>query len=343
MDQFLTLKDLTSREGTDDVVGLIENVINVAPELDRIMGRPIPGLSYSARIRTAIAANGAFRDVNGGVSLSASSYSQKRFRTFPFDTQMQVDEALIEEREAEGQSMASLLTEEAQGSLRAKALVLGRQFYQGTLNDAKGCPGLIDFLVTARTMVDSRTGAKIDQTIEANGTTAYCENVWFVKQGPQGIHWLFGRGRGIYMNPWRPLPMAAASGGWSTKWCANLFGYIGLSMANFHAVGAIMNVDVTNGTDYASQNGGWDDKAVAALWAKFPITEKPDIAFCSQNAAALLQKNRSVTNFVSGVDRNWTKGAAPVADFPTTLPTAGNIPLIVTDSIPVKQAKITLS
>ena len=36
-------------------------------------------------------------------------------------------------------------------------------------------------------------------------------------------------------------------------------------------------------------------------------------------------------------------GAAPVADFPTTLPTAGNIPLIVTDSIPVKQAKITLS
>ena len=77
--------------------------------------------------------------------------------------------------------MNSLLTEEATGAMRAKALIIGRQFYQGTLNDAKGHPGLIDFLVTARTMVDSRTGAKIDQTVEANGTTAYCENVWFIR------------------------------------------------------------------------------------------------------------------------------------------------------------------
>ena len=92
------------------------------------------------------------------------------------------------------------------------------------------------------------------------------------------------------------------------SWCANIFGFIGLSMAKYHAVGAIMNVDVTNGTTYAAQNGGWDDSAVAALWAKFPITEKPDLAFCSQQAAALLQKNRTVTNFVSGGNRDWTKG-----------------------------------
>jgi hypothetical protein len=45
-----------------------------------------------------------------------------------------------------------------------------------------------------------------------------------------------------------------------------------------------------------------------------------------------LQQQRTVTNFVNG-DRGWTKGSAPIADFPTTLPTCGNIPLIVTDSI----------
>ena len=341
--QFLTLKDITARENTDDVVGLVENIVNVAPEIDRVLGRPIAGISYRARIRTAIAANAAFRSVNGGVNLSASSYDRKRFNCFPFDCQMRVDEALIEEGEAEGESMGQILIDEATGSMRAKALQLGKQFYQGSLNDPNGCPGLIDFLTTSRTMVDSRTGKKIDQTIDAGGTTVgSCEIIWFIKQGPQGVHWLFGRGRGIYMNPWIPQQVEATNtaGGvgasgktFNRSWVSNLFGYIGTSMANYHAVGAIINVDVTNGTTTA--NGLWDDKLVAKLWAKFPITEKPDLAFCTQNAAASLQQQRTITNMVgfSGGDRKWTGGSAPIADFPTSLPTAGNIPLIVTDSI----------
>ena len=40
--------------------------------------------------------------------------------------------------------------------------------------------------------------------------------------------------------------------------------------------------------------------------------------------------------------REWTKGIAPIADFPTTLPTAGGIPLIVTDSI-IPSAPLTLN
>jgi hypothetical protein len=196
---------------------------------------------------------------------------------------------------------------------------------------------LIDFLAIQRTQVDTRTGLKIDQVIDAGGTTAgNCQIIWFIKQGPQGVHWIFGKGRGIIMNPWRPqrtagLDSTAATPTYRTAWVANTFGWIGLSMANYHAVGAIINVDVTNGTTTA--NGLFNDAQIAKLWAKFPITEKPDMAFCTQNAAAMLQQQRSVTNFVSGADRNWTKGVAPIADFPTTLPTAGNIPLIVTDSI----------
>ena len=132
------------------------------------------------------------------------------------------------------------------------------------------------------------------------------------------------------MNPWTRQQIAKSAGVYNTSWVANLFGWVGLSMANYHAVGAITNVDVTNGT--TTSNGLWDDKLIAKLWAKFPITMKPDLAFCTQNAAASLQLQRTVTNMVNG-GRDWTKGSAPIADFPTTLPTAGNIPLIVTDSI----------
>lgn len=339
--QYLSLKDITAFEGTDDVVGLVENVINVAPELDRVLGRPISGISYRARIRTAIAGNAAFRGVNDGVALSASSYDRKRFNCFPFDVQMSVDEAAILEGEAEGDTMGRILTDEATGAMRAKALQLGKQFYQGTLNDPKGCPGLIDFLTTSRTQVDSRTGLKIDQIVDAGGTTAgNCEIVWFIKQGPQGVHWLFGRGRGIIMNPWRQQRVAAPTSSantslYNTSWVGNLFGYIGTSMANYHAIGAIINVDSTSTTvnGVATYAKPFSDGQAAALWAKFPITEKPDLCLCTQRAAASLQAQRTVTNFVNSTGRAWTGGAAPIADFPTSLPTAGNIPVVVTDSI----------
>lgn len=332
-DQYLTLKDITSWNNTDDVVGLVENIVNVAPELDVVMGRPIRGISYNARIRTAIAANAAWRKVNSGVALSASSYDRKRWNCMPFDVQLRIDEATLIEGQTEGDLPGKIMTEEAVGAMRAKALVVGKQFYQGTLNDPLGTPGLIDFLTTARTQVDSRTGKKIDQVVDAGGTTAgACETVWFIKRGPADVCWLFGNGKGITMNPWMWQQVTPADGvGKNRSICSNIFGYLGLSMNNYHAVGAIINVDVTNGTTTA--NGLWDDKTVAKLFAKWPITEKPDLCLCTQNAAAALQQQRTVTNMVVNGVNNGTGRIAPIADFPTILPTMGNCPIVVTDSI----------
>lgn len=340
--QFLTLKDITAREGTDDVVGLVENIINVAPEIDRVLGRPIKGISYRARIETAIGSNAAFRKVNGGVNISAPSYDRKRFNCFPFDCVMEIDEADFIEGEAEGDTPGKLMTDVSSASMRQKAIKLGKQFYQGTLNDALGCPGLIDFLTTQRTQIDSRTGAKINQVVDAGGNSNTCEIVWFIKQGPQGVHWLFGNGQGIRQNPWRPYYVNAAdNSGQHLAWKSNIFGYLGTSMAQYHAVGAIINVDAVGGANGAGATP-LTDNLVAQLYALFPITIKPDLAFCTQNAARTLQISRTVTNFVSGAGREWTKGAAPVADYPTSLPTAGGIPLITTDSI-VPGAKTVLA
>jgi len=148
------------------------------------------------------------------------------------------------------------------------------------------------------------------------------------------------------MNPWVRLPgmpspdSTAANPRYQTAWRSNMFGYIGTSMANYHAVGAIINVDVTNGTTTA--NGLWDDKTVAKLFAKWPISFKPNICLCTQNAAASLQQQRTVSNFVDGSSREWTSGSALVSNFPTSLPTMGGIPIVVTDSIQVGN-KVTLN
>ena len=334
-DSFLTLKDIAAREGTDDVVGLIEGVVNVAPEIDRIEGRVIRGISYTARVRKAIHAGRAFRPANAGTALGASSFEHERFNCFAFDAQMQIDEAVAIAAEADGDSLGKLMAEEAGGAMRSKAIDLGLQFYQGTSNDAYGPPGLVDFMVSQQAQLDSRTGAAIDQVVDAGGSTASVEEtMWFMHMGPQGIHWLFGGGRGLTMNPWTTQYVKDSNGKHLRAYKANLFGYIGLSCANWHAVGAIKNIQNST-TTYSLAGHGVTDGMVATLWSKFPIGLKPNIAFASQKVIALLQQARSVTLFANATipGQDNSGGATNVAPWPTNLPTAGGIPLVPTDSI----------
>ena len=200
--EFLSLLDVTSRQGTDQAVGLVEEVITYAPEMERIMGRPIPGTHYTARVRTAYTANSAFRKANAGVSLSASAYTPKRFECFFFDTQLQVDEAVARASEQDGDSLAALQFDEATGAVRAKAIAFGKQFYQGTSNDPNGFTGLIDFLANQANTTDPTTGAAVDQTVTAGGSGSGCERVWMVWNHPQGVHFLFGGNQGLDIKPW---------------------------------------------------------------------------------------------------------------------------------------------
>ena len=345
--QFLTLKDITAADhlGDPSSVGIVDNIVNVAPELDKILGRPIAGISYEALILTALGSNAGFRKINSGVPLSAPSLDLKRFNCFPFDCQMSIEQALLINRwdGGRGDSPAYLFTIHATSAARQKALKIGRQFYLGSLNDPNGPAGLMDFLFTQRTQVDSRTGLKIDQVIDCGGTIAgHCETIWFVKVGPQDVCWLFGNGKGIIQMPWLPQYTASADSTAAAplrnlSWNSNLFGYIGTSFANYHAIGALINVDVVNGTvapvNGVGGNGLWNDTVCADLYSKWPITESATVAICTKKAAAMLQKTRAVTNFVSGPGREFTTGIAPLGEFPTKLPTFNGIPLIVTDSI----------
>ena len=343
--QFLTIKDVVAldRLTSPDSVGLVDNIVNVAPELDRIPGRPISGISYEATILTALGSNGGFRKINSGRPFSAFSIDEKRFNCFPWDSPFSVDEALIQKGESQGTPMGETLTTFATAGARQKALDMGKQFYQGSLNDPLGPPGMLDFLYTQRTQVDSRTGLKINQVVDAGGTTnGQCEQVWFLKTGPQGVHWMWGNGRGILMNPWVRLPgmpspdSTAGNPLYSTQWRSNMFGFIGTSMAQYHAIGCVNNVNpvqtgTTNGVP--TFQAPLTDYLAGLLWGLFPISMKPDICFASQKAIVSLQMQRTVTNFSDNKTGNRNGNASVIADFPTNLPTCGGIPIIPTDSI----------
>ena len=348
--QFLTLKDITALDRLTDSasVGLVNTVVNVAPELKVILGRPIPGISYDASVLVAAGSNGGFRRANSGVAISSPSLDVKRFNCFAWDVQNSVDEAVLIERGAAGEAPATVFSTIAKANAIQEFIKLGRQFYLGSLNDPLGCPGMVDFLYTQRTQLDSRTGLKIDQVVDAGGNSANCETAWFINVGAQGVHWLWGLGRGIVMNPWMPQygpspDSTPANPLRQRQWNSNMFGFIGTSMANPHSIGAIINIDNTL-TAAGAYTAPLTDALVAQLYAKFPIETLTDANVCmaSKKTLAGLQAQRTVTNFVNGGGREWTRGAAPVADFPSNLPTFNNIPIIPTDSI-VPGAKYVLN
>jgi hypothetical protein len=319
-DQLLSLLDITARRGTDASVGLVEEVVTYAPELEKIMGRPIPGTFYTARVRTALTAKAAFRKANAGADIGSSTYEQKRFDCFFFDAQLQVDEAVARASEQQGDSLASLQAEEAAGAVREKAIALGAQVYQGTSYDAAGFPGLPNYLTTG-------------QTVDAGGSGAgACERVWLVWMHQQGVHFLFGGNQGLDIAPWQRQQVKDSASKSFMAWVSNVSGYIGLSSAHTRAVGCIKNIDNTLTAGVEAKR--LTDSLISDCIATFPVGIQPNLIFMSRKTAAGLKKSRTVTLFGQGTGKVGA-GMEITAPLPDS---AYGIPIVLTDSIPLTSA-----
>jgi len=334
-DQFLSLLDITARGGTDQAVGLVEEVTTYAPELEKIMGRPIPGKSYLAKVRTALTSSAAFRAVNTGASVGASRYTAKRFDCFMFDAPIQVDEAEALAAEQQGDSLAELQADEATGAVRQKAINLGQQIW-GTApaqtSGTVGFPGAADMLATQLNVIDPLTSAAINQSVDAGGSNAgTCQRVWYVWNHLQGFHLLFGGNQGLDIEPWKKQFVFPVGGGRYLAWVSNVKGLVGLSMANIRSIGCIRNVDARiSGGSYVKP---WTDALSAQLWALFPVGLKPNLCFATRSAIASLQAQRTVTIFGNlGVRTAGTPGVTGnIAPWPTQ--DINGVPIIPTDCI----------
>lgn len=309
--EFLSLLEMTKRAGTDQSIGIVEEVTNYAPEFSAILGRGIPGKSYTARVRSAVNTKGAFRNANEGVETGVSHYEQKQFGCFYFDSQMQVDEAILKGTDANGDTPEQVLADEANGAVRGQVYAFGTQFYKGTANDAKGFPGLIDFLNTT-------------QVVNATGSGGTTYRAWYIWNAPQGIHFLFGNNSGLVASDWIKQQVSDSNSKKFMAMVANLSGYVGLSCAHSKAVGCVKNI-----TSAAPLTDSMSDDLVAT----FPVGLKPNLVLMNRTVARYLQKSRSatsITNVIVGARRNDGLDIVPSGPFPTSV---SGIPIIVTDSI----------
>lgn len=335
MKQVLTAMDLAARRGTDKEIGLVQQIVNQAPEIAVISGRPVPGTSTTARVQIGIPKGGAFRPLNDGVPLSAGEYEMRKFNAYPFDAQLQVDELTLTAAEQEGDSLGDLQADEIAGALQNKAIAFSQQFYAGTLVDANGFPGLSTILGVYNGsdgnggVIDSRTGKAIVNVIDAGGTgaSATTECVWYVWNNPQGIHFIFGGNKTLDVNPWIWQTVAGKTANTRLRAsCSNISGFIGLAAAHPWSVACIKNIDATH---------PWTDALTAKLDALIPAGIVYTHCFATKRARSGLQQSRTVVIQANQQTGN-AKDIANVAQTPMT--DMNGVPITVTDGIQLAKA-----
>lgn len=299
----LTLLDIVKANGSDGLVGLIDETTKAHPEIALIAARTIRGISYKTLVRTALGrTTGSFRDANAGTVPVKNTYENRTVECFILEALIRVDKAVADAYEDGPQAMIAL---ESSGVVEGEMQGLASQFFygRGTNGNTAGFPGLMQAYDSTNMVVD------------AGGTTASTgSSAWLVKTGPQAVQWVYGNNGGIALGNVQEIQVADAADStkFYTAYARNFFARPGLAVNSTQSVCRIKKLTADNGK-------GLTDALVATALSKFPVGMRPDYLFCNRRSLAQLQNSRTATN---------PTGA------PAPIPTESHgIPIQVTDAI----------
>ena len=303
---YTTLMDIAARTGSDQVVGLIEDVSTYAPEFSILPAMTKRGTTYLVTRRTALPTS-AFRTANESITIGKSMYQQDMKQMFFVDCQLQVDEAIVK---ADDGTIGDLLSQEASGALESVIQRLGSQVYYGTSADSKGFAGL-----QTQSVGKWPTG----------GTTT-STSAMLVWTGRQGVSFVVGNDGDISMPPWTKQAITSTTSQ-KMAWVSNLSSYIGLQVGSASSVWRVSGITVA---------APLTDARGAGLLSKVPLNRRNGLRwFMNRTAAYTLQKSRASSGFVAA-----TSGGSPTTELPgpaaafADLPSQlCGIPITITDSL----------
>jgi hypothetical protein len=296
--------DLAARTNSDAVVGIIEEVLPAAPEMQVLPFRTIKGTSYKATLRTQLAGLnvGGFRNVNEGVDTDASTFIQKVVETYFFDKQLEVDEAIVK---ADDRELGDILMDEGTAVIRSGFIQLSRQFYKGATIDGKGFPGIIDFV-------------NPDLEVDAEGT-GDTYSAWALFEGLQGVHIVAGNDGSLSLGDWVKQQVVAANSKKLMAYVNNFSAWLGLNVGSTYSVGRVKNISAAKPLT---------DKLAAELVSKFPVDRRPTRWFINRPTEFGLRASRSTV--INATGAKTSKGSEVFAPAVTELE---GRPVVVTDGI----------
>lgn len=304
----VTLFDIAKLNGSDQVVGLIEENRNAAPELNVLPARTIRGTNYKVVLRTGYPGVG-FRAANEGSTPSSSTFANRLIECYILASAVRADKAVAMAYE---DGAASYMAMEASGVMQQAMIEIGSQIIYGTSVDAKGFPGLNEIFT------DLNNGIVVD----AGGTTASTgSSVWGLNTSAQGVQLIFGSDTTFTLGDWREQQVADSNNKLYAALVADLTAWVGMQVGSKYSIGRLKDATADSGK-------GVTDAKLAELLALYPIGYQPNVWLMNRRSAAQLQASRSSTVIQNGPKSS--TGVEIWAPFPTE---SNGIPIVVTDSI----------
>lgn len=304
----VNLLDIAKLNGSDAVVGLIEENLTFAPEVQIIPARTIRGTSYKVSTRTTLPGV-AFRNANEGSTPAKSEFANKTIECYILGGAIRADKAVADAYEDGAAAWQAI---EASGVMKSALIELGSQVIYGRTVDAKGFPGFQEI----------HTELATDLVVDAGGTTAATgSSVYGINTSIDGVQMILGSGTSFTLGEWTTQQVADGSNNLYEAYCATLMAWVGLQVGSKYAVGRLKDATEDSGK-------GVTDAKLADLLRKYPTGYKPNYWLMSRRSAYQLQSSRSATTVQTG--NRTSTGAELWAPMPTE---SNGIPIVVTDSI----------
>ena len=300
----LTLLDIAKLNGSDAVVGLIEEVRTVAPEVTIIPARTITGTSYETVARSVLPTVD-FRKVNEGTDASKSEFTNRRVETFILSARVEADKAAARSYEDGAEAYMAL---ESVGVMQSALIKIGSQTIYGAAASSEGFTGL-QSLTTALGAVVTDAGGATDNT---------ASSVYIISAGGQGVQYVYGNASVLELSAFREGDAADSTGKRFAAFIADLTARVGLQCVNKHAVARLKKFTEDTG------KGVTDGKILDAL-RRMPLGSRPTHILMSPRSAYQLAISRTIT---PNVKTETVTGL--VSGFPTE---SNGLPIIVTNSI----------
>ena len=300
------LLDIAKLNGSDTIVGLIEETLTYAPEVQIMPARTIRGTSYKIASRVSYPGVG-FRAANEGSTPTKSEFENQLIECYILSGAVQADLAVARAYEDGEQAWKDI---ESVGVMRQAMIELGSQVIYGTTADAKGFPGLQAI----------HTAFNSGLVVDAGGTTGgTASSVYGINTDTQGVQLVFGAGTTFELGEWRIENVGTSSV--YPAHVANLTAWVGMQVGSKYSVGRLKDATADSGA-------GVTDAKLAELLSKYPVGYRPNYWLMNRRSAFQLQSSRSSSVIYSGVKSS--SGAEVFAPLPSE---SNGIPIVITDSI----------
>lgn len=295
----MTSSDVLKINNSEELVGLIDDVIVDIPEMQFFAASPVAKNTYKTLTLTALPSTG-FRETGTLREFQTATLQNLTVACKYLDASWTLEQAVAQQSDW-GEDFAKTL--QARAHLKSAFYTLSKQIWHGVSNDANGFVGLDAFIAA---VVDDNSNElmtiKANENAQTKNSTVYavrtgidsCQLAWGSQgrfdEGDVVEQLLYERAGTTTGEGASAVTTYTTSGAW--HYAQKLGGWVGLQTSSKYAAARISNIDLTGA------NQGLDDDLLYQLIEKFPVGMKPNGIFMSRQAFSQLRQSRTAYNAV---------------------------------------------